>query len=252
MFGERHSSTKYLAQQLRKNFGPKFVVTVFGHKHFFTTEKIKQNQNLLDSTLFIAIVRNPYSWLSGMYDLPYHCSIFNKKNKHIFLTSEWESKNDTGEIIYEDRHIFHKNKYKNIFELRSTKNIFLKYSMPRLVPHYMFIKYEFFLQPNYLNFLIYSIAHKYNVNIIDYHQKNKIFNRHLKNFGVFCRGNKPINHFYSKEILDLVNTNIDWNIENALGYYPIYSIDQKNTDLTKINPDDYLLRKMSYGIKDKT
>lgn len=237
MFGERHSSTKYLASQLRRYFKIP-VVTTFGHKHFFTIEKILKQQHLLDTTFFIAIVRNPYSWLSGMYNLPYHCNIFNKKDKNIFLTSEWESKNDAGKIIHEDNHIFNKQKYKNIFELRSTKNIFLKYSMPKLVPYYKFIKYEYFLQSNYLQFLIHNIANQYNLSL-----KDSL--RESRRLEVFTKGSRPIDTFYSKEILSLVNQNMDWCIENDIGYYPIYNIQQSNTDISQINKADYLLHRFS-------
>lgn len=77
----------------------------------------------------------------------------------------------------EDRNIYTKKRYKNIFELRHTKNKFLVEDMPKLVKNYLLITYDDLLN----NFT-------YNMNLI------KNFNLQIKNNIDF-----PLNIMYYKK-----------------------------------------------------
>jgi len=136
IYGERCSGTNYLEQLLNINFDAT-LTWKYGWKHFFGF----RNLNDSDDTLFICIVRNPYTWINSLYKERHHLPA-NFKDKNIFLHSTIYSKDDNGKEIIEDKHIFKNRHYKNIFELRYTKLEYMIEHLPKLVKNYVFIKYE--------------------------------------------------------------------------------------------------------------
>uniref|UniRef100_A0A6C0B000 Sulfotransferase domain-containing protein n=1 Tax=viral metagenome TaxID=1070528 RepID=A0A6C0B000_9ZZZZ len=138
ILGERCSGTNYLENLININFKTE-ITWEYGWKHFFGFNDFKNS----DNTLFIGIVRDPYDWINSFYrerhHLPKQYRILNT-----FLYKEIYSVNDnvSNLEIIEDRNIYTKERYKNIFELRHTKLQFLIKDMPKLVKHYILIKYE--------------------------------------------------------------------------------------------------------------
>ena len=137
IYGERNSGTNYLYQLMYKNHDVSF--NNINHKHFFGHNDLSNT----DDTLFIAIVRNPYDWINSMYKNPYHIEHMNR-NIENFCLDEIYSKIGFGNYdeLMEDRNIYTKMRYKNIFELRNTKLNFLINDMPNKVKNYILIRHE--------------------------------------------------------------------------------------------------------------
>ena len=112
-----------------------------------------------DDTLFICIVRDPIDWINSFFREKHHLPLQYMKNLteeekiYKFLNDEfwsfkdWSFKDknvniDTSKEILNDRNIYTGDRYKNIFELRYTKNNFLLKDMPKKVKNYIFIRYE--------------------------------------------------------------------------------------------------------------
>jgi hypothetical protein len=159
IYGERCSGTNYLESLMVNNFNVS-VTWEYGWKHFFGFKSLNDS----DDTLFIGIVRNPVDWLNSFYKTPYHLppqlcpkqlhpkwknnvqlqAINHNINAYNFLNKEIYSlhyDNNSKENM-NDRNMYTKKRYTNIFEMRHTKLKFLMKDMPNKVKHYIFIKYE--------------------------------------------------------------------------------------------------------------
>lgn len=213
IYAERHTGTNFLAQYISKiydNFQPGLnsipITYDYGWKHFFGFSDDK----IIDSghnTLFIGIIRNPYDWLMAVKRMPHHMRKWSgrmDKNPFMdnidFLTSEIESYHNSGLEIMEDRHILEKRRYKNIFELRETKNIYLTDTMPKIAQNYILINYEI-LNTNIESFVM-TLNNNFNL-------KHKT---HLPN----TSHKKP--YFIDDESLIVINKSLNWTTENSLGY----------------------------------
>lgn len=216
IYGERHSGTKFLNEFIRNHFQVTATQN-YGHKHFFSPQHIfRSSKDDLEKTIFICIVRNPYDWLMAFHKERHHCGISNAKNIYRFLSKEWLSRQPLlGPEIMLDRHIYTQKRYKNIFELRNVKNNYLFHLLPRYVPNYIFLKYEDFLDSFYPTKLItyislrFKIPQRHNIDI----KPNNFNNKHF---------------YYDKidsNLLKYINTNIDWTIENQIGYIKAYSLE---------------------------
>jgi hypothetical protein len=151
IYGERCSGTNYLENLLVENFDVE-MTWKYGHKHFFGF----QDNKLLNSndTLFVCIVRDIYEWMNSLYRKKHHLPIkymekTDEEKIKIFLNDEWFSVNDKkfnykkwDEEIMQDRNIYTKKRYKNIFEMRHTKIKFLLEDLPLKVKNHIFIRYE--------------------------------------------------------------------------------------------------------------
>lgn len=211
IFGERCSGTNYIKNIIELNFNIKHT-DIYGHKHFFGFNSY--NNPDVNKTLFISIVRNPYSWLNSLYNNPHHFSSKLLENKNTFLNNEIISYHDNGNEILEDRNIYTKNRYKNIFELRNTKLKYMLEDLPQYVKFYIIIKYEDLVY-NFDNtmkkFNTFPLCFKENYPInsnIDYKYKNKIFDKKK------LHNKKYI--FLEKEIF--LNKNFNKKYEEILGY----------------------------------
>lgn len=216
IYGERHSGTKFLEKLINKNF----TITksqIFGHKHFFRPNYIFQSsQNILRSTLFICIVRNPYDWIMAFHKERHHCGVVGATDIYKFMSKEWISRNNfLGPEIMQDRHIYIDRRYKNIFEMRSSKIEYLYNILPYYTYNYMFLRYEDFLSHRtinwFLNKLVYSFkleTYKAIFDIEDFKNKKYYYN-HIDD----C-------------LLKYINNSIEWNIENRIGYTKADSIAQ--------------------------
>ena len=173
IYGERCSGTNYLEELINENFD----VTIkwdYGWKHFFGFNDLTNSKD----TLFIGIIRNPYTWINSFYRTQYHLPK-HFKNINSFINDEFYSIHKNNKEIMEDRNIYTKERYKNIFEMRYTKIKFLTEDMPKLVDNYILITYENLIEDfnNTLNKiknkgLIIKKNIKYPLNIT-YYKKNK-------------------------------------------------------------------------------
>ncbi len=163
ILGERCSGTNFLEKAISNNFNLK-ITWEYGWKHFFGFNSYENSHD----TLFIGIVRDPYTWMNSLYRNPYHLNKNMRKHINNFLNGQFWSYYDNkshgknfGKEIMEDRNIYTNERYKNIFECRKVKLNFLINDMPQKVEHYILIKYED-LRDNYENTLI-KIKNKFNL-----------------------------------------------------------------------------------------
>jgi hypothetical protein len=203
LYGERHSGTNFLEESIKNVFGL-HQTSFFGHKHFMGFAK-PETITYERHTLFVGIVRDPYDWILAMYSLPHHVPKVNKKSFLDFITNEWYSVNNTGGEIKGDRNFLTSKsnllRYKNIFELRKNKTYYLAHMMPLIASNYVFVTFESLLL-NYKNIIL-TISNSFNLpikgNLLDVRPLSK-------------------RSFQSDEIKQLVTNNIDWTIENSIGY----------------------------------
>jgi hypothetical protein len=145
IYGERCSGTNYLEELLLLNFQVQRIKNKFNSKHFFGFHSYEDT----DDILFICIVRGPHEWFNSLFRQPYHLPYLLRGNIHNFLNNEifsfddynYPDKYETREIM-EDRNIYTKERYKNIFELRHTKLKFLVEDLPKKVKNFILIRYE--------------------------------------------------------------------------------------------------------------
>ena len=136
IYGERCSGTNYLEELINANFDI-IIKWDYGWKHFFGVNDLTDSKD----TLFIGIVRNPYTWINSFYRTPHHLPS-QLKNIDSFLNDEFYSIHDDNIEIMNDRNIYTKERYKNIFDMRYTKIKFLTEDMYKLVDNYILITYE--------------------------------------------------------------------------------------------------------------
>jgi hypothetical protein len=149
IYGERCSGTNYLENIINMNFDVN-LTWEYGWKHFFGFHNLKNS----DDTLFICIVRNLPDWINSFYREMHHLPLLYKKNMleeekiDEFLNKEFWSfvdnngNRDISNEIMEDRNIYTRERYKNIFELRHTKTKWMLEDLPNKVKNCVFIKHE--------------------------------------------------------------------------------------------------------------
>ena len=199
IYGERHSGTNFLEQCFKQTFDLDRT-EYYGNKHFFGWAKPETISFRGKHTLFIGIVRNPYDWIMAMNRLPHHVP---KQNIGLpqMLLNEWYSVLGGNEILT-DRNYTSKNRYKNIFELRKTKLLFLVEIMPVIASNYILLSYEEFIHNHY--FILNLIGHRYNL-----HKANKT-----------APPGQIKKRLVPDDIKKIIDDNIDWNVEKLVGYEP--------------------------------
>lgn len=139
VLGERCSGTHFLQHAIQKNFGLEYVK---GEKHFFGHSEPPE----LESRLYLIIVRDPVTWIDSLWRHHFHIPECNLQSLEAFLRNEWWSqynfKNEDGSEIIQDRHIFEKRRYKNIFEMRAVKYRYLLHHFYPSAPFVCFLTYE--------------------------------------------------------------------------------------------------------------
>lgn len=152
IYGERCSGTNYLEQLLKTNFDIEIVFN-YGHKHFFGFSNLSNNKDVL----FIGIVRNIYDWINSFYREKHHLPTCLGTSEDTFLYDEFYSVEKDGSEIMNDRNIYTKERYKNIFELRHVKNKYLIEDLPNLVKNYILITYEDLIHEHDFIYTLYRI-----------------------------------------------------------------------------------------------
>lgn len=212
IYGERCSGTNFIEKAILKNFDLN-ITWKYGWKHFFGYNSLDKSEDVL----FIAIIRNPYEWIGSLFLQPHSLALHLRKNIYSFLTTEIISyhtneKDKFKNEIMEDRNIYNKKRYKNLFELRTVKNKFLLNDMQKKVNNYYLITYENFCN-NYDKILT-DIENKFNLV-----RKNKNFLPVHEYKGYLNFNFSPIKYNLSNRVMNLINNNLNWKIENKLGYY---------------------------------
>lgn len=199
VYGERHCGTNFLVNSL-KCFNLQ-QTEFFGHKHWLGFAKPEKIQHEMH-TVFACIARNPYDWISAFYELPHHIPKKKYINIFEFITSEWYSVGFDHQEILQDRNFSYNPpiRYKNIFEMRSTKNNYIINILPFLARNYIFLTYEDLIS-NYYNIM----------NII----KNRFKLKQEKNFPEPFKAKQ---RYLDNDIKTIIDNKIIWTIENQIGY----------------------------------
>lgn len=216
IYGERHSGTKFLEKLITYNFDL-IKDLAFGHKHFFRPKHIfNSSQDILNRTLFLCIVRNPYDWIMAFHKLRHHCAIVNSKDIYSFISKEWSSREEfVGPEILADRHLYADRRYSNIFEMRWAKINYLVNILPHYINNYIFVKYEDFLIDNFANNFLNQLRYRF---VLNYKKEQPAIEK-FKN-----------QHYYYDKIdytlLKYINNSLRWDIENQIGYTKANSIEE--------------------------
>jgi hypothetical protein len=218
IYGERCSGTNFLkaiftgqsdgvgtSGQKHNGISDLEFVSDYGWKHWFgfSNEKIKQEG---DETLFLCIVRDCYDWIYSLYTKKHHVPPINHTINN-FLLGEWYSIDHKktsptyGKENMGDRDMDTQERYKNIFHLRSKKLNYLYNVMPTLAKNYYFLRYEDLCQ--YPDDVFLELSKKFD----------------LKFKGTSDINTKPsIGHTIYDKYKKIIDENIDWDMENCIGY----------------------------------
>lgn len=200
IYGERHSGTNFLEQCIKQSFGLERT-DYYCSKHFFGWAKPETITYRGRHTLFIGIVRNPYDWIMAMINLPHHIDNHRIQNINNLLTSEWYSTDYHGNEILDDRSFITKKRYKNIFDMRTTKYSYLSQIMPVIADNYILLSYDHWLK-NYLNYLS-IISNRFNLRKIG--TPPTLLNKNP--------------YLVPVDIKNIIDNNVDWELEESLGFY---------------------------------
>ena len=210
IFGERCSGTNFLEHAIKDNFHIEYTIK-YAWKHFFGHYSFNNNDEE-DETLFIGIVRNPITWIDSLFAKMHHIPYENRSTIKTFLFNPFYSVyEDKPDEIMEDRHIYTKERYKNIFEMRKIKNEYLINDIKKKVKHYILIRYED-LRDNY-DVILDLIKNKFNLK--QKHEKYIKINTYKgNNTKMYVKKLVTLN----KKIINLIKNNIDKEQEYSLGY----------------------------------
>lgn len=143
IYGERCSGTIFTEFAIKTNFHLQYIRNekhCFGHDNDF--KDIKDS----DRTLFVFVVRHTIDWIDSFYKRHHHVPPELLKSATDFMTKEWYSIYEVGNLkgkeIMEDRNMYTKERYKNLFELRRTKIRYVLEEIAPKVKHFYLLRYE--------------------------------------------------------------------------------------------------------------
>lgn len=168
-----------------------------------------------DDCLFVIVVRNPYDWLRSFHLKPYeaapHIRLADFKT---FVSIEWQVQTDylPGDGQYDEIDNLNPwtgRPFRNVIELRKykTENYL---SLSDLAQNYVFVRYEDVRDDpeGFIEFL----ASRYNLT-----RSNQLIP--VTSYNGTGAPYTPSRYFpIPKNILDFINSEIDWELEHRLGY----------------------------------
>jgi hypothetical protein len=209
IMGERNTGTHFLQYALLRNFKLDYVRNI---KHFFGHEEPLNDSNLLT----ICVVRNPIDWIDSFFKRLHHIPPENKKNIEAFLFNEfysiYETEENKGNEIMEDRNYITGERYKNIFEMRKFKNDYFLNIINKKVKNIYILKYED-LRDDYDNTLN-KLKNKFN--LVPWNHNNYVKIEKYKGTFNALYSLKPI--LISDDIQKKIIECIDKEQEKLLGY----------------------------------
>ena len=207
IFGERHSGTKIITSLLQNNLKLEFTVR-YGVKHWYiksleprppintTTDYSVEGDIHInsDNTLFIFVIRHPFTWVPAMFKRPYHMGNIDRSNIMNFIKDEALSfgKNHKKQWKFNEKGFYFIERHDNIIDLRNKKYEHF-YNLRNHVKNFEIIKYENFLQD------IRRIINKYNLPL-----KHDNFKSVIVNYPTYNLSNEV-----KKHIKDNLNNEID-------------------------------------------
>ena len=220
IYGERCSGTNYLEELCKANF-PNVEVTnsKYGFKHWLIDHPANCHFESNDDTIYIVIFRNPYDWIRSFWKTPHHAQLHYPLTFNQFIRKEWHSfDNPNYEIRQNIKELYFERDYdmtpfRNILKLRNAKNrSFL--SLTEKVQNHYFIPYE--LLKSQTKAVLLDISKHFNLELTnEFHQIN-----HYVGKAKDRRINKPLGNISIVD-LEFIDNELDWTIENRLGYFSI-------------------------------
>jgi len=229
IYGERQSGTNYLAKVMYDNFDVEHVLlpdSIDGSKHWFGNEKnIESIQHTFDC-MILCIVRNPIDWIMSFFNNPHQQSPSRITDLLTFISTEFYSTLQSTGTELELR------RYKDIFEMRCVKNLFLYSTIPALTPNGYFIKYEDLKHTP--DTILTNIKHKFK--LTPKHNTFIIENKRIipQNFQLMShmpRQTRGSNQFQTDDgmikenytihdvlIKNIIKTRLNFEVENLIGY----------------------------------
>lgn len=211
LYAERHTGSKWFEESIKQYLVIHQYLFSLGWKHFFPNIYTLDGTDLRDY-LFIVLSRNPYDWIKSMHENPYHAHI-SLKNKTLinFIKSPWigihEKILNKENGLYQEKEMFFERNpqtllnISNVIELRNLKNQYF-INLKNIVPNIKFIRYEDIcgdivkvMNEISEEFLIYKTNRRTTYNSIPKFEKE-----------------------IDDESLNFINENINWELEEFLGY----------------------------------
>lgn len=236
--GERCSGTNFIMHLIHANFhdlkpiqlleyGQKHFLWWFGTDEFYKLKPLKYKFNAVDmagssNCLFVVVIRDPYDWLRSFFGVPFevHGSLLNRGFSH-FLRAQWKLRDKYHKLDGSYKEIDNYNPwtnkpFSNVLELRKYK-IINYLTLSKIVDNYMLVRYED-VRDNPKAFIKF-IAKNYRL------KKNKVFTpiTTLKGSHVPYVPKKYFS--FLEEDLNFINENIDWDMEEKVGYFLKYEVD---------------------------
>ncbi len=213
IFSERNTGSNYLEQLILANLDIKFKS--LGWKHGYPNV----NADELERHLCIVIFRNPYDWISSFAKTRHHCEwTIRLKPFSSFIRSEWsandEQDNDINSEFYPQSYfpeLNYRKKFENPLKLRTTKTKeHLKFVNSDIVKHMLIVRYEDVISDPLKT--IEHISNSFNIG-----RKGPFIN-----IDIICKTPhqkwQKRNYRLSNEDMVFINSQLDWDLENKLGY----------------------------------
>ena len=217
ILSERCAGSHFVQYALLENFNIQYLKEHHKQKHFFGHENDIYSQEEIDRTLLICLVREPVEWIDSFFKRLHHVPPENKSNIDNFLKNEWYSIYEEGEIkgkeIMEDRNMNTKLRYKNILELRKTKNDYFLRTVKQKFKHVLILKYED-LRDDYNNTLD-VIQKRFQLS-----KKEADYKKILRYKGTYTALYQKKTILISKESQEYIWSHVDAEQEKELGYIP--------------------------------
>jgi hypothetical protein len=247
LIGERHSGTKWITSHLKDCFGDQVKVLnrYTRYKHWFQYEDTKLYTS--NSTVVVALVRNPYDWLESMRKKPYHSPNHFDLDWETFVTKPWgmERGNADKKLIQDglthNTTCIHRFPFENIIPCskldrnmyngtqRSGKNIGVNYELNQDGSGNA---YGSILQlrsdkiRNFLNVSSFDAVHAFYPVQFEFmvtQGTSELIDELEKVTGFKARCHRVTPHLlqereYDSSFIQWVNDNLDWDTEELIGY----------------------------------
>ena len=196
-----------ISEFLRDLYFAKSFCSNLGWKHMEVDYKSLSDCSNFNDTVFVCVVKNPYSWSLSLYDKPYHTYEY-KNSFDTFLKMKWRT---VG------REHANKKYYSNVIDMWN-KKVNSYFELNNNYDKVIIIKYEDILNsPN----LIYTHLKNFNVelsssltNIEESTKENEKNNTYYKDYYL----NEKWKEKLSVESIETINNDLNFELLEKLGY----------------------------------
>lgn len=236
VIGERCSGTNFVSSLLETNLKNIEVtkaeqIEPYGWKHGYITKRALDHAND-NHCLFIHVHRNPYDWIRSFYENPHAA---HPTLKHLpfsqWIRSEWQSIYTEFNSYYRRGHPLHHTemledrnpntgkRFENVIQLRTSKLNHFEH-LQKHSPNVISVSYDS-INENPENFLK-EIASRFLVMCKESYNPIIAYKGNRGTPKKFQRAYQEKKYpDFSSEDLNFINSQLDWELENKLGYKKI-------------------------------